>query len=76
MPIMTAGGGSDAIGNILTNGVIFSFDPSSSTYTRLKDLGGTNGTHPHGNLIQASNGKLYGMTNTGGTSDAGVILFL
>ena len=27
-------------------GVIFSFDPSSSTYTKLKDYNGANGANP------------------------------
>ncbi|CAN5397420.1 hypothetical protein BH20BAC1_BH20BAC1_01670 [soil metagenome] len=60
------GGSSDA-------GVIFSFDPVSSTYTRLKDFDGTNGAFPYGSLMQASDGKLYGMTNRGGRSSLGVI---
>ena len=37
---MTASGGSSGFG------VIFSFDPSSSTYTKLKDFDGTNGANP------------------------------
>ncbi len=64
---MTRGGGS---GNV---GVIFSFDPSASTYTKLKDFDGTNGANPNGSLMQASDGKLFGMTTGGGSSDAGVI---
>jgi hypothetical protein len=46
-------------------GVIFSFDPSSSTYTKLKDFDGTNGAYPNGSIMQASDEKLYGMTNFG-----------
>lgn len=57
-------------------GVIFSFDPSNSSYTKLKDLHKTNGSHPYGSLMQASNGKLYGMTGSGGTNDNGVIFHL
>ncbi len=64
---MTNGGGSSSVG------VIFSFDPSSSTYTKLKDFDNTNGAHPNGSLMQASNGKLYGMTSGGGSSSVGVI---
>jgi uncharacterized repeat protein (TIGR03803 family) len=54
-------------------GVIFSFDPTSSTYTKLKDFGGTNGAFPQGSLMQASDGKLYGMTERRGSSNVGVI---
>ena len=65
---MTAGGGSNGFG------VIFSFDPSTSTYTRLKDFDGiVSGAFPNGSLVQAGNGKLYGMTNSGGNSQQGVI---
>ncbi len=64
---MTSSGGSNDAG------VIFSFDPSSSTYTRLIDFDETNGRDPHGNLIQANDGKLYGMTSSGGISNLGVI---
>ena len=50
---MTAYGGSSF------SGVIFSFDPSSSTYTKLKDFDYTNGSEPlGGSLMQAGNGKL------------------
>ena len=64
---MTNQGGSS------NRGVIFSFDPSSFTYTKLKDFDGTNGAFPYGSLMQASDGKLYGMTNQGGSSNLGVI---
>jgi uncharacterized repeat protein (TIGR03803 family) len=64
---MTAYGGSS------NAGVIFSFDRISSTYTNLKDFDNTNGANPYGSLIQASDGKLYGMTTNGGSSNAGVI---
>ena len=63
---MTLNGGSNG------QGVIFSFDPSSLTYTKLKDFDNTNGGQPYGSLIQARDGKLYGMTTEGGAG-AGVI---
>jgi uncharacterized repeat protein (TIGR03803 family) len=64
--------GTTAKGGNRFDGVIFSFDPSTSTYTKLKDFD-FNGINPWGSLMQASDGKLYGMTNRGGTSDLGVI---
>jgi uncharacterized repeat protein (TIGR03803 family) len=67
---MTTYGGSGYIdGDTYSgNGVIFSFDPSTSTYKKLKDFDGTNGGRPHGSLMQASDEKLYGMTSGGGSS--------
>ncbi|MEO6328911.1 MAG: choice-of-anchor tandem repeat GloVer-containing protein [Ginsengibacter sp.] len=64
---LTSGGGSSGYG------VIFSYDPSSSTYTKLKDFDGAEGSYPYGSLLQASDGKFYGMTYAGGSSDRGVI---
>lgn len=64
---MTYGGGSHGAG------VIFSYDPISFAYTVLENFDYTNGSHPYGNLMQASDGKLYGMTSSGGISDDGVI---
>jgi len=64
---MTRGGGSS------NYGVIFSFDPSSSSYAVLKNFDQTNGANPFNSLMQAFNGKLYAMTSGGGLSDAGVI---
>ncbi|MEO8765349.1 MAG: choice-of-anchor tandem repeat GloVer-containing protein, partial [Ginsengibacter sp.] len=64
---MTQFGGSNDIG------IIFSFDPSTSSFTRLKDFDNTNGSQPHGSLLQANDGKLYGMTQLGGSKGIGVI---
>ncbi|WP_026898139.1 choice-of-anchor tandem repeat GloVer-containing protein [Daejeonella oryzae] len=54
-------------------GVIFSFDPATSTYTKLKDFDNINGANPRGGLMLANNNKLYGMTEKGGTNNKGVI---
>ncbi len=64
---MTVNGGASG------NGVVFSFDPVTATYTKLKDFDYTSGAYPYGSLLQASDGKLYGMTVNGGTSGIGVI---
>jgi uncharacterized repeat protein (TIGR03803 family) len=65
---MTNGGGTMGFG------VIFEFDPINSTYKKLVDFDGiANGRFPHGDLIQTSNGKLYGVTFQGGSDDQGVL---
>lgn len=60
-------------GGTSNQGTLFSFSPSTGTYTLLVSLNGTNGQYPHNSLIQASNGYLYGMTFRGGTSDNGIL---
>ena len=65
---MTSAGGAN------DNGVLFQFDPSTSVYTKKLDFAGTsNGDTPYGSLIQATDGKLYGMTSSGGTHYSGVL---
>jgi len=63
---MTYAGGS------LNLGVAFEFDLSGPTFTKFHDFGNYPfGRHPHGSLIEASDGKLYGMTREGGDSGYG-----
>lgn len=54
-------------------GVIFNYDPINGTQTVVYSFNGTDGRNPEGSLLKASNGKLYGMACTGGTSNFGVI---
>jgi len=65
--------GMTQFGGSTNQGVIFSYDPATENYIKLHDFDGTNGANPSGSLIQASNGKLYGMTQDGGSTDNGVI---
>jgi uncharacterized repeat protein (TIGR03803 family) len=65
---MTAYGGENNLG------VLFEWDPALNTYTKKLDFNGLgNGSNPQGSLLQADNGKLYGMTAYGGESDNGVL---
>ncbi len=65
---MTIGGG------VNNDGVIYSYDLGTSTYTKLFDFTkNTTGENPEGRLIQASNGLLYGFTNSGGANNLGTI---
>ena len=54
-------------------GVLFEYDVATDIYTKLLDFDGTNGAFPKGSLLEASNGKLYGMTREGGVNDEGVL---
>ncbi|HCB61073.1 MAG: hypothetical protein A2W93_05760 [Bacteroidetes bacterium GWF2_43_63] len=56
------------------NGTFFEYDPATSTFLKKMDFDGVSkGRIPHGSLLQASNGKLYGMTTAGGAYDHGVL---
>lgn len=54
-------------------GVIFKLDPATNVYTKLVDFNGANGNSPNGGLLEATNGKLYGLTSSGGDSAYGVL---
>jgi len=55
-------------------GVLFQYDPASSTYTNKLDFSGVaTGSYPNGSLVQAADGMLYGMTQDGGTNGMGVL---
>jgi uncharacterized repeat protein (TIGR03803 family) len=61
-------------GGIYGYGVLFQYDIATDLYTKLFDFEGLNdGGNPVGSLIQASNGKLYGMTSIGGLNNKGVL---
>ena len=64
---MTNSGGAN------NNGVIFSFNPGTSVYVKLKDLEAETGWFPYGNLMQAADKNFYGMTSAGGAFSQGVI---
>ncbi|MCU0429348.1 MAG: T9SS type A sorting domain-containing protein [Cytophagaceae bacterium] len=54
-------------------GVLFSVNASTYEYTKLHEFDGANtGANPTG-LMRHSNGKLYGVTNTGGQHGFGVL---
>jgi uncharacterized repeat protein (TIGR03803 family) len=55
-------------------GAIYTFDPSTKTYTRVYSFNGAQGIAPHGQLILDPNGKtFYGMTQSGGSAAVGAV---
>ncbi|HAF28926.1 MAG TPA: hypothetical protein DCG75_07745 [Bacteroidales bacterium] len=63
-----------AEGGPSSGGVLFEFDPINYSFTIKKSfLYGIDGYRPWGDVIEASNGKLYGTTIYGGTNYYGVL---
>ena len=54
-------------------GVLFEFDLATNAIASKVNFEGPNGSSPQGSLLQAPNGKLYGLTFRGGTDNAGVL---
>ena len=55
-------------------GVVFEYNLTNETFTVIHIFEESDmGRNPYGSLIQAADGKLYGITNLGGTSDYGVL---
>lgn len=55
------------------SGAIFRYTPATGAYKIIAKFNGVNGERPVGNLIQASDGNLYGATFIGGTSNNGTL---
>jgi uncharacterized repeat protein (TIGR03803 family) len=65
--------GLTSLGGTLNKGVLFEFDLTTNTFLVKVEFNGTNGSKPYGTLVQASNGKMYGLTTEGGTTNNGVL---
>ncbi|MBN1339385.1 MAG: PKD domain-containing protein [Bacteroidales bacterium] len=60
-------------GGSFGSGVVFEFNPITKVYFNRLNFDGANGSYPYGDLTQASNGMIYGMTNFGGANNLGVL---
>lgn len=67
---MAASGGTA----VASTGVIYEYDKTTQTYTKKVDLNATTGNTPYGSLIEASNGRLYGLTSGGGANSLGTLI--
>lgn len=65
---LTEGGGKYDLG------ILFEYDPQNKNYKVLIDFDGSvTGQNPRGSLMQANDGKLYGMTYSGGSQNYGTL---
>ncbi len=53
-------------------GTVFRVDTSGTNFTSLHSFSGTDGSGPSVELVEASDGTLYGVTTAGGATDQGV----
>ncbi len=66
--------GMTSMGGIYDAGVLFGYDYTSGSFTKLADFNGEDmGSNPMGSLTEASDNRLYGMTRWGGANNYGVI---
>lgn len=66
--------GLTSVGGINNDGALFEYSINTNSILKVADFNDlTNGKNPFGNLIQAANGKLYGMTQFGGIYGAGCL---
>src|ERR1041384_1619185 len=64
--------GTTNVGGVNNLGVIFQIDPITGDYTKRFDFDGQKGANPVASLVEAPNGKLYGLTPSGGSNNVGV----
>ncbi|MCC6384572.1 MAG: T9SS type A sorting domain-containing protein [Bacteroidia bacterium] len=62
-----------AYGGSGNSGTIVSYDITNGQLTVEHNFDAVNGKTPYGSLLEASNGKMYGLTRNGGASDDGVL---
>ncbi|HTL80661.1 MAG TPA: choice-of-anchor tandem repeat GloVer-containing protein [Bacteroidia bacterium] len=63
--------GTASEGGLNSNGAVFSFDPSTSTYTDIHDLTLAEGKNPNGDLTLTPGGLLFGTAIFGGANGGG-----
>ncbi|HIP36192.1 MAG TPA: T9SS type A sorting domain-containing protein [Crocinitomix sp.] len=66
--------GITTFGGALNYGVIYSYDLNTNIYSSLVDFDNTIlGSGPHGRLLEAPNGKMYGLSGHGGANGFGTL---
>jgi len=74
-PILGSDGnlyGTTSAGGFFGKGTVFRVNQDGTGLATLKSFAGEDGNDPVAGLVEASDGRLYGVTQRGGTADAGV----
>jgi len=65
--------GSDTLGGLGGNGTLFRLGADGSAFTVIRPMGAPDGAYPDSNVIEASDGALYGTTSIGGIKKVGTV---
>lgn len=65
--------GTTRLGGSANSGTIFRFDLATRQLTTLFVFSGSNGAEPRSELVEGMDGRLYGVTGTGGSSGVGTV---
>lgn len=65
--------GSTVIGGSSGNGILFRMNSDGTGYTKLHEFTDAEGYKPEGKLLEASDGKLYGVCSSGGPDFSGCL---
>jgi uncharacterized repeat protein (TIGR03803 family) len=68
--------GTTELGGVNNDGTVFKLNPDGSAFQTLHSFSGNDGDQPYANLIQGSDGALYGTTWYGGANQYGTIFKL
>jgi len=60
-------------GDASNDGVVFSFNTGTNTYSIVHEFSGTDGSTPDGKLLGSFDGNLYGTAQAGGANGGGVV---
>lgn len=68
--------GTTRFGGSANKGTVYRFAPGTAKLTTLHSFSGSNGAEPRAELLEGADGRLYGVTAAGGSSNYGTVFSL